>query len=197
MTVKTETRTLTVSPELRAADDGGRKIVGYAAVFNSTTDIAGIFRERIMPGAFTKAIRGDVRALFDHDSSKVLGRTTAGTLRLREDERGLAVEIDPPDTQVARDLIVSIDRGDIDGMSFRFTAVRQEWDDSAEPPLRTIYEMELDEVSVVTFPQYDDTTVGLRSLDEARKERRQHNFSAAARRLRMKATLDLRARSKA
>jgi HK97 family phage prohead protease len=127
----------------------------------------------------------------------VLGRTTAGTLRLREDERGLAVEIDPPDTQVARDLMISIDRGDIDGMSFRFTAVRQEWDDSAEPPLRTIYEMELDEVSVVTFPQYDDTTVGLRSLDESRKERRQHNFSAAARRLRMKTTLDLIARSKA
>lgn len=182
---KTERRALSAPIDVRAAGEKGRTIAGYAAVFDSPTDIGGYFREKIAPGAFAEAIKADVRALFDHDSSKVLGRTAAGTLRLKEDDRGLAVEIDLPDTQVARDLTASMERGDIDGMSFAFRATREEWDETVEPPLRTILEAELREVSVVTFPAYEDTEVGLRSLTDARecRERRQHNADQARQRI--------------
>jgi HK97 family phage prohead protease len=171
-----------------------RTIGGYAAVFNSETMIGDFFREMIAPGAFAETIKGDVRALFDHDSGVVLGRTKAGTLRLSEDDKGLNVEIDLPDTQAARDLVASMERGDIDGMSFGFRVLRQEWDESSDVALRIIREVELFEVSVVTFPAYDDTEVALRSLDEARKARRAHNFSAAARRAQMKTAIALRKR---
>lgn len=164
-----ERRALTSPIEVRASDKG-RTIGGYAAVFNSETDIGGYFREKIAPGAFAPALKGDVRALFDHDSAHVLGRTKSGTLRLSEDDKGLAVEIDLPDTQTARDLTASMERGDIDGMSFGFRVTKQEWDETQDPPLRTIQEVELLEVSVVTFPAYDDTEIALRDLESARSE---------------------------
>lgn len=180
-----ERRALAAPIEVRAADTGGRTIAGYAAIFNSVAEIGSYFREQIAPGAFTKAIKGDVRALFDHDSSQVLGRSAAGTLRLSEDDKGLAVEIDLPDTQIARDLTASMERGDIDGMSFGFMVTRQEWDETQDPPLRTIKEVELREVSVVTFPAYEDTEIALRSLqdDRADRERRQHNADQARARI--------------
>jgi HK97 family phage prohead protease len=154
-----ERRALTAPLEVRA---DSRTIAGYAAVFNSVTDIGGMFREQIAPGAFKSSMAGDVRALFDHDTSHVLGRTKSETLRLKEDAHGLAVEIDLPDTQTGRDLRESMTRGDIDGMSFGFRVTKQEWDESGEIPLRTIREVELFEVSVVTFPAYADTEVALR-----------------------------------
>lgn len=173
-----ERRALTTPLEVRA-DSGARTITGYAAVFNTETDIGGYFRERIAPGAFAEAIKGDVRALFDHDSAHVLGRTKSGTLRLEEDERGLRIEIDLPDTQTARDLAASMERGDIDGMSFGFEVLRQTWDETTgDIPLRTVEEVRLHEVSVVTFPAYADTEVALRSMDDAREEakrRAEHN----------------------
>lgn len=165
-----ERRALTTPLEVRAADEG-RTITGYAAIFNSETDIGGYFREQIAPGAFSPSLSGDVRALFDHDSAHVLGRTKSGTLRLREDDKGLAVEIDLPNTQTARDLTASLERGDIDGMSFGFRVTKQEWDETQDPPLRTIREVELSEVSVVTFPAYADTEIALRSLEDAKAER--------------------------
>jgi HK97 family phage prohead protease len=186
-----ERRALTAPLEVRA---DSRTIAGYAAVFNSVTDIGGMFREQIAPGAFKSSMAGDVRALFDHDTSHVLGRTKSETLRLKEDAHGLAVEIDLPDTQTGRDLRESMTRGDIDGMSFGFRVTKQEWDESGEIPLRTIREVELFEVSVVTFPAYADTEVALRSLEDARKEARKQNFNAAAKRLAMKADLALRKR---
>jgi HK97 family phage prohead protease len=186
-----ERRALIAPLEVRAES---RTIAGYAAVFNSETDIGGMFREQIAPGAFKPSLSADVRALFDHDTSHVLGRTKAGTLRMAEDDHGLAVEIDLPDTQTGRDLRESMARGDIDGMSFGFRVTKQEWDESGEVPLRTIREVELFEVSVVTFPAYADTEVALRSLEDARKEQRQHNFSAAAKRVAMKMNLALRTR---
>ena len=170
-----ETRTLTRPVEVRAAGDSGRRIAGYAAVFGSTADIGDSFREIIAPGAFSGAVSGDVRALIDHDSGRIIGRTTAGTLRLREDDVGLAVEIDLPDTTDGRDLAVLIERGDVSGMSFGFVVTKQMWDETGPVPTRTIQAVDLREVSVVAFPAYDDTPIALRSLDEARREYRKHH----------------------
>lgn len=177
-------------------DDGKRTLVGYAAIWNSDSVIGESFIERIAPGAFREAIRGDVLALMSHDIGRVIGRTKSGTLRLSEDDRGLKVEIDVPDTGDGRDLWTLVSRGDISGMSFAFRATKQEWDDTGDLPKRTVIEAELYEVTATAMPAYPDTTLALRSLDDARKERRQHNFSAAAARLRMKTTLDLTSRSR-
>jgi HK97 family phage prohead protease len=90
-----ERRSLTTPPELRAGDNG-KTIAGYAAIFNDVADIGGSFREIIAPGAFKDTLSGDIRALVDHDSGRVIGRSKSGTLRLSEDDKGLAVEIDFP-----------------------------------------------------------------------------------------------------
>ena len=186
-----ERRTLAVAPELRA-DEKGKTVKGYAAVFNDAADIGGSFREVVAPGAFKGSMDNDVRALIDHDSGRVIGRSKAGTLRMKEDSHGLAVEIDLPDTTDGRDLAVSLERGDISGMSFGFRVTHDEWDETSDPPTRTIRAVDLFEVSAVAFPAYEGTDIALRSLDEARKEQRQKNFSAAARRLAMKADLGIR-----
>lgn len=175
--------------------DEHRTVAGYAAVFGAAADIAGQFREILAPGAFRDTIGGDVRALIDHDSGRVIGRTTAGTLRLAEDDVGLAVEIDLPDTQDGRDLATLIARGDISGMSFGFVVTRQEWDETGDMPTRTILAVDLREVSAVAFPAYDDTSIALRSLESARREKRRRNFRAAANRvLARKVSIDLRTR---
>lgn len=189
-----ERRALVRPLDLRSASDG-QTIAGYAAVFGAAAEIGGQFREIVAPGAFQGTIAGDVRALIDHDSGRVIGRTTAGTLRLAEDDVGLAVEIDLPDTQDGRDLATLIARGDISGMSFGFIVTRQLWDETGDIPVRTIQAVDLREVSAVAFPAYDDTSLALRSLESARRERRQHNFRAAASRvLARKVSIDLRAR---
>lgn len=168
-----ETRTLSRKLEVRAADSG-KTIGGYAVVFNSETDIGGYFREVIAPGAFRDTLSGDVRALIDHNSGRVIGRTTAGTLRLSEDATGLACEIDLPDTTDGQDLATLIARGDISGMSFGFEVTKQTWDETGDVPVRTIEAVNLFEVSVVAFPAYPDTTIAMRSLDEARRARPAH-----------------------
>ena len=185
-----EIRALAAPIDVRASDTA-QTVAGYAAVYNSITDIGGYFREQIAPGAFDSALNADVRALFNHDTAHVLGRTTASTLRLASDERGLAVEIDMPDTSTARDLVTSMKRGDINGMSFGFVVTKQSWDESGDTPLRTIEAVDLFEVSIVTFPAYADTDVAVRSLEAYRAERRTQNFNAAARRLRMKTAIRL------
>jgi len=190
-----ERRATATPPEIRAGEAAGRVARGYAALFNVPADIGGIFTETIAPGAFTETLRtADVRALIAHDSGRVIGRSKAGTLRLSEDAKGLLVEIDLPDTTDGRDLAVQLERGDISGMSFGFYATKEEWDESGKVPHRTILRAELIEVSAVAFPAYPDTSLALRSLEQARKERRRQNFSAAARRLRMKTNLALRIR---
>jgi HK97 family phage prohead protease len=141
------------------------KISGYAALFNRQADIGGWFREQIAPGAFAAAIgRDDVRALFNHDPNHVLGRNANGTLSLSEDDQGLRFEVTPPDTAWARDLMGSIERGDINQCSFAFTPEVQEWDESGETPVRTLRKVRLSDVSVVTYPAYDDTSCAVRSL---------------------------------
>lgn len=182
-----ERRTFGVFDEWREAKDGLGTIVGHAAVFNRTTDI-GFFRERIAPGAFADALGGDVRALMNHNPDLVLGRTPK-TLRLSEDNVGLAVEIDPPDTSYAKDLLTVMRRGDVTQMSFAFRTVADEWDRS-DPghPLRTLKKVELFDVSPVTFPAYEDTdvTVASRSFEaycEKQKPPVRSRLLAARRRL--------------
>lgn len=180
----------------KRAEGDAPMLVGYAALFNTPTDIADYFTETIAPGAFAKAIgRDDVRALFNHDEDHVLGRTKAGTLRLSEDATGLRVEIDPPDTQFARDLMVSMQRGDISQMSFGFRTIKAEWNYDHQPlPLRTLAELELLDVSVVTYPAYDDTTVAVRSIEAHRAAAMHAGVPAIAARMRMKQALHARLR---
>jgi len=104
----------------------------------------------------------------------VIGRSTAGTLRMAEDKTGLSVEIDLPDTTDGRDIATLIERGDISGMSFGFIVTKQTWDETGDVPKRTIEAVELHEVSIVAFPAYDDTTIAMRSLDDARKAKPVH-----------------------
>lgn len=192
-----ERRIIARAPELRAAGESdARTIAGYAAIFNSDADIGGWWIERIAPGAFAGAIGNDVRALIDHDTGRVIGRTTANTLRLAEDDKGLAVEIDLPDTQDGRDIYTLIGRGDVSGMSFGFVVTKQTWDETVEPPVRTIEAVDLFEVSVVAFPAYDATKIAQRSSRDLQDERaKTRNYRGAADRLRRKANLDLRARN--
>lgn len=163
------------------ADDEPVRLVGYAAVFDQATDIGGYFRERVARGAFSEALnRDDIHALFNHDYGNVIGRKKAGTLTLAEDERGLRVEILPPNTQLARDLMENIKAGNIDQMSFAFSMEggKQEWDETGETPLRTIQRVgELFEVSVVPRGAYPTTEIGLRSLDAHRKESAKTGYS--------------------
>jgi len=160
------------TPEFRAyQEDGKKKIGGYAAVFDVWSDDLGWFREKIARGAFTDAIKtGDTVALFNHDSSIVLGRRSSGTLRLKEDDKGLHMEVDLPDTQAANDLYTLIERGDIKQQSFGFTVEANEWKFAQKPgelDERTITKVrELFDVSPVTFPAYPDTTIAKRSRDE-------------------------------
>lgn len=167
MTIKLETRASTDGVEAFEAT-GKRTLVGYAAVFNSPSDIGGCWMEVISPGAFTGTIGGDIRALVNHDSGRVIGRTKSGTLRLAEDAKGLRVEIDVPSTSDGNDVYELVERGDISGMSFGFCVTKQDWDETVDPPVRTISAVELREVSAVAFPAYDDTTLGVRSLEEWR-----------------------------
>ena len=159
-------RRITDESEVRM--DGGNddeKIVGYAAVFNSFSQPIFGFRETIKPGAFKKTIReSDVRALINHDPNYVLGRTSSRTLRLSEDEKGLRYIVTPPDTTFARDLVVSIKRGDITQSSFGFTVVKDHWTGESPNMTRELLEVKLFDVSSVTYPAYLQTEVSVRSL---------------------------------
>lgn len=144
-------------------EEQNTSIEGYAAVFNSKTRIGDWFDEVIEPGAFSRSLseNSDIRALFNHDWNNVLGRTKSGTLTLKEDEKGLNFNVELPNTSVARDLSESMARGDINQCSFGFFVTGEEWDYSVEPALRTIKEVELYEISVVSIPAYDDTEASL------------------------------------
>lgn len=167
--IELERRTFT---EVRTAA-GGRKLEGYAATFGAAATL-GAITEVIAPGAFRAAIGGDVLALLDHDPSRVLGRTRSGTLRLIEDDRGLAFSLDLPDTAAGRDVVALAERGDLGGMSFGFMVPEggEEWDGER----RTLRAVDLREISVVSaWPAYPDTSLALRSRaatgDRARRER--------------------------
>ena len=158
-------------------DDESPKITGYAAVFydgtpNTEFDMSDWFAEptveRIMAGAFTRAIQeDDVRALFNHDPNLILGRNKAGTLRLSQDGKGLYYEVDPPDTTNGEDVIKSLRRGDVTGSSFAFIVHEDNWrkvklDDDSPLKIREIVDVELWDVSPVTYPAYEGASSGVR-----------------------------------
>lgn len=168
--VSLEQRTATISGlEIRAEGDKPT-ILGHAALFNSKSVYMMGFREQIQPGAFKDSLTGDIRALWQHDSARVLGRTKAGTLRLWEDDQGLAFELQPPDTQDGRDAVTLIERGDVDQMSFGFNVPPggDSWaEDEDGIPLRTLRAVSLMEISPVTWAAYPETGVGvMRSAPE-------------------------------
>jgi len=160
-----------LSSDLTVRATGGlHQMTGHAAVFNRDSElIAGSFIERVAPGAFTESINAgdDVRALINHNSDLILGRTVSKTLTLREDEQGLHVTILPPNTSYARDLLESTKRGDISQMSFGFQVPpggdRWEHGKNGQPDVRTLLKVKLFDVSPVTYPAYPDTDVAVRS----------------------------------
>lgn len=160
--------------QTRDGENDAHIISGYAAVFNSETTISDYFREKIAPGAFTRTLQenDDIRCLFNHNWENILGRTKSGTLKLNEDDHGLAFEVTLPNTTVARDLVQSMTRGDVNQCSFQFIPTAETWEDeNSDMPLRTIDECTLYEVSIVTIPAYDDTEASLvRSGDTDHQE---------------------------
>lgn len=172
--------------ELRAAEqDGEMKTVrGYAAMFGKRSSNMGSenmqFFEIIERGAFDDVLKDDVRALFNHDGNLILARSRngEGTLRIGSDDTGLWYEFEPDANQTySRDLLISIQRGDVDQSSFAFSLTKdgQKWEETREGDksvvLRTISKVaRLYDVSPVTYPAYPDATVALRSLEEHRNE---------------------------
>jgi len=155
--------------ELKTTDaEGEVRVAGYASVFDKPSENLGGFVERIKPGAFTETLkdkRSDPRMLWDHNSQYVLGRRSAGTLTLEEDDKGLAFEAVLPDTTYARDLAELMRRGDVKEMSFGFNVLRDEWSDLDKPIVkRDVLEVRLIEISIVSFPAYPQTSVKLRDL---------------------------------
>ncbi len=156
--------------EIRAVEesdsaDGELRVEGYAAVFDQETDIAGLFREVVRPKAFRKTLKeSDQVALWNHDTSKPLGRTSNKTLELKEDEHGLSMSLDMSDTTWGHDAHTAIKRGDVQGMSFGFEVIKEGWDEKDQlSPLRELKEIRLFEVSPVTFPAYAGTEVEARA----------------------------------
>lgn len=162
-----------IKVEMRVVGDSeDRKLLGTPIVYGKDSEDMG-FIERISPGAAKEALKkSDVRLLYGHNSDTLLplGRTSAGTLRAKETKTGVEIEADPPDTQFARDLMVSIERGDVQDMSFGFTVADDTWETVDGKDVRTITKFrELFDFSYVTFPAYSDTTVALRSQELYRK----------------------------
>ncbi len=149
--------------ECRVEAVDSRRLRGYAIVFNVRSQNLGGFQEVIAPEAIDRTFKEalDVRALVNHDSAKVIGRQKAGTLQMQKDATGLRVTIEPDlEISYAKDIAASVRRGDVSGMSFAFRTIEDDWNyDDEEMPLRTVLDMRVSEVSIVTFPAYTQTDV--------------------------------------
>jgi len=174
---KMEVRSFPVG-ELRAGDGDKPVIEGYAAVYNQRSEPMWNFVEVIEPGFFEGALYGDIRSVWNHNTDYPLGRTLNGTLILEDDERGLAVKIDPPDTSWGRDALASVKRGDVSQMSFAFS-VRENGDRWVQNDDGSYIRFlkrggceQLYEVSPVTFPAYPQTSVSVRSMVETLQNQR-------------------------
>jgi len=164
-----EIRAFVTDFEVRFDSEKRPIIEGYPAVFDSLSADLGGFREKIAPGAFSSALKGDTYLFWNHNPDIVLGRKQAGTLKLTEDKRGLKIEAKPPEW--AKSYIETLQRGDVTSMSFGFIAEADEWDHKKN--IRTLTKIaELPEVSIVPFPAYSatDVSVALRSKEKSTGE---------------------------
>lgn len=177
------------------AGPGGPRFKGHAAVFGERVWIGPPklgFWEEVVKGAFDRALNDgeDVRLLLEHDPRWVLGRTTAGTLRLSTDKRGLMVDADLPDTSYAADAAVSLERGDLDQMSFAFNVRADEAGSGEEwsrlkdgSDLRRLTDLHLSDVSIVAYPAYAGTDASLRACEARRAEHRTQTYEQLRARL--------------
>ena len=175
--MKTETRFASEPVSVEKREGKGSVITGYAAVFYDGTSktefkMAPGLVERMMPTAFDEAMQTeDVRGLFNHSPAVVLGRTKAGTMTLTKDTKGLRYEIEMPETTAAKDLAISLARGDVTGSSIAFNVRGQAGqrvlqDADGKTFIRELHNVSLRDVGPVTFPAYDATSAGVRSLDD-------------------------------
>ena len=157
-----------VPTEFTTREDGEQlSIEGYFSVFNSIYEIAPGMTESVAPGAFSRTLSGDIRALINHDTTLVLGRTKANTLTLKEDTHGLwgHIDINPNDGE-AMNLYERVKRGDVDGCSFGFDIRSQDTDINENGDIHwTITDVDLYEVSCCTFPAYEQTNISARSKE--------------------------------
>lgn len=168
MTTRTERQLRAVATDFQTREENNAPhISGYFVVFNSVSEIGPGMTESVAPGAFKNTLSGDIRALVNHDSTLVLGRTKAHTLELREDERGLwgDITINPEDRD-AMNLYERVKRGDVDQCSFGFDIVSEDTDYRDDGSIHwTIREVKLHEVSCCTFPAYQETNISARSAE--------------------------------
>lgn len=169
-----ERRVLAGTLELRAA--GGKKtLVGYAAMYDSLSQDLGGFLEIIRAGAFDRALAEGqvVMARYEHETNKLLGKTSSGTLRVSSDAKGLRYECDLPDTQAGRDVLALAERGDVSGSSFAFmlpNEAAQRWTTTPDGyPLRELLDLDLIDVAPTANPAYPETTVSARALEKAKE----------------------------
>lgn len=182
-------------------DDDAKRITGYAAVFYDGTpgtefELWDGAVERIMPGAFDKALSrpDDVRALFNHSANRALGRTSSGTLKLKADKRGLLYETKPKKTRAYRDAVEDIESGDVTGSSFSFNMTDGEWSRENDLDIRLVRGIKLFDVGPATFPAYEGSTAGTRakngndaraSWDQWKERHRKHQTARRLRELRL------------
>lgn len=160
-------------------NDEGMTIRGYAAVFEKLSVPILWFREKIQRNAFEKSLKSNqIKALWNHNSDKVLGSTKAKTLSLEEDDKGLRFEMTLPDTQAGRDAYTLVNRGDVDQMSFGFMVKGEIWDESnPKKVIRTLTEIDLREISITPFPAYKQTSAKTRSIKEDYEDYKQEKRS--------------------
>lgn len=162
--------------------DGTKELVGLGAVFYDGTEATeyrlwGNVKERIMPGAFDRAIeeKHDVRGLVNHNPNNLLGRTAAGTMAIEKTTEGLAYRIELPDTQVARDTAISVDRGDLSGSSFSFSITSETWRQEGDWEIRELNDLDMYDTGPVTYPAYEGTSVGVRDAGDVKDARESYD----------------------
>ena len=195
-----EKRYFNIDTRTEKREDGSTTITGHAAMYNNLSEDLGGFREKIAPNAFSDVLNDDVRALINHDPSLLLARTTSGTLKLDETDEGLQYSFQVPDTTYGRDLIISMERGDITQSSFAFTVEDDSWETTEDGEVRTINKVKrLYDCSCVTYPAYpdaDDLTLAQRSLaSHKEKEENKREEKDLVKRSLLKLKIELKKRS--
>lgn len=161
-------------------------IEGYFALYENETELWEGSYEIITKGAFDQTLNNDIRALWNHNTQYVLGRNRSGSLEVKADEKGLFAAIKLPKTQYAQDLYELVQRGDVDQCSFGFNILDEDLEELASGGYRwRINEIDLHEISVVTFPAYENTSVQARSkeVEQIQKRKLQEKRTALSKRL--------------